>query len=159
LLGSACGVDCSVLTADEPALAVVVDLGSCRAVDVLAVQVDPVDGGSANPYDYAYQDPLNAFDLDGQAACVWGRKLCDLIKDVRKVVNPVKNSDFSRSRLVRFLGGARTRVLLLLRSPGGRKMTRVFGGAQCLYGLKNWKKDGDGGYFFTAVGCAGLFLQ
>jgi RHS repeat-associated protein len=29
------------------------------------LQVDPVDGGSANPYDYANQDPLNQFDLDG----------------------------------------------------------------------------------------------
>jgi RHS repeat-associated protein len=29
------------------------------------LQVDPVDGGSANPYDYANQDPFNQFDLDG----------------------------------------------------------------------------------------------
>jgi len=27
--------------------------------------VDPVYGGSANPYDYAYGDPINAFDLAG----------------------------------------------------------------------------------------------
>jgi RHS repeat-associated protein len=26
---------------------------------------DPVDGGSCNPYDYACQDPVNNFDLDG----------------------------------------------------------------------------------------------
>jgi len=30
------------------------------------LQVDPVAGGSANDYDYAGQDPINAFDLDGQ---------------------------------------------------------------------------------------------
>jgi RHS repeat-associated protein len=30
--------------------------------------VDPVFGGSANSYDYANQDPLNAFDLDGRDA-------------------------------------------------------------------------------------------
>jgi RHS repeat-associated protein len=30
------------------------------------LQVDPVAGGSANAYDYAGQDPINAFDLDGQ---------------------------------------------------------------------------------------------
>jgi RHS repeat-associated protein len=29
--------------------------------------VDPVDGGSANIYDYAWQDPLNVFDLTGLA--------------------------------------------------------------------------------------------
>jgi hypothetical protein len=26
---------------------------------------DPVLGGSANAYDYAFQDPVNTFDLDG----------------------------------------------------------------------------------------------
>jgi RHS repeat-associated protein len=29
------------------------------------LQVDPVDGGSLNSYEYAGQDPINAFDLDG----------------------------------------------------------------------------------------------
>ncbi|MDQ1713838.1 MAG: hypothetical protein QOE45_3288 [Frankiaceae bacterium] len=32
------------------------------------LQTDPVYGGSANPYDYANQDPLNTFDLDGRRA-------------------------------------------------------------------------------------------
>jgi RHS repeat-associated protein len=30
--------------------------------------VDPVRGGSANDYDYANQDPINTYDLDGQIA-------------------------------------------------------------------------------------------
>jgi RHS repeat-associated protein len=30
------------------------------------LQVDPVPGGSANAYDYANQDPINAYDLDGR---------------------------------------------------------------------------------------------
>jgi RHS repeat-associated protein len=30
------------------------------------LQTDPVPGGSANPYDYANQDPYNNFDLDGR---------------------------------------------------------------------------------------------
>lgn len=32
-------------------------------------QVDPVPGGSANPYDYALQNPLTEFDLTGM--CSW----------------------------------------------------------------------------------------
>lgn len=34
---------------------------------------DPVLGGSANPYDYANQDPINGFDLDGNCS---SRKKC-----------------------------------------------------------------------------------
>ncbi len=34
------------------------------------LQVDPVPGGSANNYDYTGQDPVNAFDLDGNFC--WG---------------------------------------------------------------------------------------
>lgn len=34
------------------------------------LQPDPIDGGSANAYDYAMQDPVNKSDLDGR--CVWG---------------------------------------------------------------------------------------
>lgn len=64
----------------------------CRSVDALAgvslmgvrlynpvtgrfLQTDPVPGGSANAYDYAGQDPLNRFDLDGKCwrHCHWGR--------------------------------------------------------------------------------------
>lgn len=33
------------------------------------ISVDPIVGGSANTYDYANQDPVNTFDLTGQAAC------------------------------------------------------------------------------------------
>lgn len=33
------------------------------------LSIDPVPGGSFNDYDYSYQDPINNFDLDGQAPC------------------------------------------------------------------------------------------
>src|SRR3954471_12505420 len=37
------------------------------------LQTDPVPGGSANDYDYAGQDPINSFDLDGRIcwSCGW----------------------------------------------------------------------------------------
>jgi RHS repeat-associated protein len=34
------------------------------------LQTDPIPGGSANPYDYCTQDPINCYDLDGR----WGFK-------------------------------------------------------------------------------------
>lgn len=37
---------------------------------------DPVFGGSANPYDYAFQDPINLFDLTGECTDVHGHRLC-----------------------------------------------------------------------------------
>jgi RHS repeat-associated protein len=41
------------------------------------LQVDPVYGGSANPYDYAFQDPVNVFDPDGKSStvCEWIAKV------------------------------------------------------------------------------------
>lgn len=35
------------------------------------LQVDPVPGGSANPYDYVTQDPVNQEDLSGTCRCDW----------------------------------------------------------------------------------------
>lgn len=36
------------------------------------LQTDPIPGGSANDYDYSYQDPINRFDLNGR--CGWCHK-------------------------------------------------------------------------------------
>lgn len=38
------------------------------------LQVDPVKGGSANAYDYVFQDPINKFDLDGRCWTCWAKK-------------------------------------------------------------------------------------
>ncbi|HWC49625.1 MAG TPA: RHS repeat-associated core domain-containing protein [Solirubrobacterales bacterium] len=37
---------------------------------------DPVSGGSANPYDYARQDPINKFDLNGQCEGSYTKRGC-----------------------------------------------------------------------------------
>ena len=34
------------------------------------LEVDPVQGGSANDYDYVEGDPINAYDLSGQCNAV-----------------------------------------------------------------------------------------
>jgi RHS repeat-associated protein len=43
-------------------------------------QVDPVPGGSANAYDYAYQEPIGNFDLSGNFCFSWKCLVEDFVK-------------------------------------------------------------------------------
>jgi RHS repeat-associated protein len=43
------------------------------------LQTDPIPGGSCNPYDYACQDPVNQFDLNGTFSCGWFKWACHAI--------------------------------------------------------------------------------
>jgi RHS repeat-associated protein len=49
----------------------VIQMGKRSYVPALGrfLTLDPVPGGSANAYDYADQDPVNAFDLGGEKLC------------------------------------------------------------------------------------------
>jgi hypothetical protein len=38
------------------------------------LEVDPIEGGSANDYDYGLGDPLNRVDLDGRCVQVWQKR-------------------------------------------------------------------------------------
>jgi RHS repeat-associated protein len=54
------------------------------------LQPDPIDGGSANAYDYAFQDPTNMTDLNGLWAEAIGQGLEKALKEaVQKIANKV----------------------------------------------------------------------
>ena len=52
------------------------------------ISPDPVPGGSANAYDYAYQDPVNAFDLTGEECespnSAWSKRCKKINKKIRE---------------------------------------------------------------------------
>ncbi len=54
-----------------------IEMGARQYLPALGrfLEVDPVDGGSANDYDYVSADPINGFDLAGTwPSCRWCRK-------------------------------------------------------------------------------------
>lgn len=51
------------------------------------LQTDPVPGGSANAYDYAYQDPINTLDLDGRRVADDNGAGCSACHSVHPVVS------------------------------------------------------------------------
>lgn len=68
------------------------------------LQVDPIDGGSCNDYDYACQDPINSFDLDGlsqlppQGGGGGGGGAAAGIYIIRAIINGVKKIYVGQSK-------------------------------------------------------------
>lgn len=63
------------------------------------LQPDPIYGGSLNAYDYALQDPANAFDLNGMCAffkpsCA-AKKARNIVRQAQKVTSNILNSPAS----------------------------------------------------------------
>lgn len=74
-------------------LAATIEMGARQYDPLLGrfLEVDPVEGGSANDYDYANADPRNQYDLDG-TWCGWG---C-MKKKARKLASKAYNSRAGR---------------------------------------------------------------
>jgi RHS repeat-associated protein len=102
----------------DPALIATIEMGARQYVPGLGrfLEVDPVEGGSANDYDYVAGDPLNELDLDGlckkkKGPFGWTRnQVCHAGEFAGTAVNTVKGvaswTTLALAKLVVTVGGA-----------------------------------------------------
>jgi RHS repeat-associated protein len=80
----------------------VIQMGARSYVPALGrfLSVDPIPGGSANPYEYAAGDPVNNFDLTGEK-CVGSQDWVQRCK-AKKTIAWMKRSNKNRAVIMRF---------------------------------------------------------
>lgn len=106
-------------------LAVTIEMGARQYDPALGrfLEVDPIEGGSANDYDYVNGDPINSHDLDGTRRCPKGFPRCNPGRSSasRRRRSPSACSRGSRSRNGRCVPQAARRQsgCLFGRNPNG----------------------------------------
>lgn len=127
-------------TEHTPALQPIIEMGARQYHPALGrfLEVDPVEGGSANDYDYVEGDPVNAQDLDGTRC----RLKCQMRKLERLARRAIQK--FKKSGSVAC--GKNCEKLLKLRNKVTKKLAKKNGGiVGSLLGL-------DGGAWDTVRG-------
>ena len=101
--------------------------------------IDPVEGGSLNSYDYAGQDPVNDYDLDGRLCGIClARRVNEITRDMKRGAKVV-------------VGGALF--------AGGAVMVKYHGKKHLINCMKSVKKTpGLTGIALALVGCPALVV-
>ncbi|MGH9286190.1 MAG: RHS repeat domain-containing protein [Acidimicrobiales bacterium] len=107
-----------------------IEMGARPYVPALGrfLSVDPVEGGSANDYDYAMGDPVNNLDLDGEY-CITGKNRNGSCRSISRGSGRVARAVY---RHVEVSGSACVLFCLGLGFQGGHVFVQY--GAGCCYG-------------------------
>jgi RHS repeat-associated protein len=92
---------------------------------------DPVLGGAATAYDYAYQDPVNLSDLDGRCVCIfklWEDKFQDFTRNLGRRDN---------SRYTRLIAAFVVKAIKTYKETGG---PRFYSSPDVIIGLEARKR-------------------
>lgn len=90
---------------------------------------DPVMGGSANPYDYANQDPINLFDLNGEKICTTVHSVNACGGNAAAMVaerNQLKRRYNSERRTAHRLANGPRTIVLMAGHRGGATSSSIF---------------------------------